>query len=347
MCKLSVLIPAYNEERHISTCLETLLEQTYHDFEVIVVDDGSTDGTASICSHYSKAFQHFTLVRKRNEGRVEARRTALDHASGEYVVYLDADDGLMPDALAQVAQAINENNADVYIYGYTECSRVYVRGGQREETVGGGDYRKCDFKRELLSGRQNALWNKAIKKSILLECKKDSEANSLSFGEDLYELISVADRVDGATVIDSILYQYHRHEGATTSHYCRRHADDLAVVSRRVMDYGEKWGLRALSTACVLLQCCNLLKELWRDKNYKGKKKEMQYIRAALNELPMDVCLGIDLLRLDNRKIVYSLLKGHYLRAGLIIEFEKLLKDVGRLLACGVRRVQRIDKRDR
>lgn len=344
MSKFSVLIPAFNEERHISACLETLLTQTYHDFEVIVVDDGSTDRTASICSHYSESFQDFTLVRKRNEGRVEARRTALDHASGEYVIYVDADDGLMPDALAQVAQAINENNADVYMYGYTECPRVCVRGGQLGEIV--GDYKKCDFKGELLSGRQNALWNKAIKKSILLECKKNSEANSLSFGEDLYELISVADRVDEAVVIDSVLYQYHRHEGATTSHYCRRHSDDLAVVSRRLLDYGEKWGLRASSIECVLLQYCNLLKELWRDENYKGKKKEMQYIRAALSELPMDVCLGIDLLRLDNRRIVYSLLKGHSLRAGLIIVFEKLAKDVGQLLSCGVRRVQGIDKRD-
>ena len=90
--KVSVIIPVYNAESFLDECIQSVLNQTYNDFEVILVNDGSTDRSLEICTKYGKAYTNVKVVNQRNEGGMSARRTGFYHSDGEWIMFVDADD---------------------------------------------------------------------------------------------------------------------------------------------------------------------------------------------------------------------------------------------------------------
>ena len=94
---ISVIVPVYNVERYIRQCVESILEQTYADLEIILVDDGSTDGSGSICDEYKLKDNRVVVIHKCNGGLSEARNAGLDIARGEYIGFVDSDDYIEPD----------------------------------------------------------------------------------------------------------------------------------------------------------------------------------------------------------------------------------------------------------
>lgn len=106
MPRFSILIPVYNVERYLDSCLQSVLRQSLTDCEVIVVDDGSTDGSGDMLEGFREAFAQrgmaYTIIHQDNQGLSGARNTALEHCRGEYILFLDSDDMLHPDALARI-----------------------------------------------------------------------------------------------------------------------------------------------------------------------------------------------------------------------------------------------------
>ena len=121
MTSISIVIPAYNNAHLISKCLDSILEQSYDNWETVVVDDGSPDNMKDVVSSYAARDSRITLVSKPvNEGRHLARKTGTEHASNSHIMYLDADDALAsPDALARIAQAIEDEPCDILRFGLT------------------------------------------------------------------------------------------------------------------------------------------------------------------------------------------------------------------------------------
>lgn len=99
--RLSVIIPVYNSEKHLSRCLDSLLDQglQQHDFEILIVNDGSTDGSRRIAEHYAQENACVTIINKKNGGAGSARNLGMDYAKGDYVYFIDSDDYLMPNCL--------------------------------------------------------------------------------------------------------------------------------------------------------------------------------------------------------------------------------------------------------
>ena len=100
--RISIIIPVYNAEEYLDRCLESVLEQSFTSFEVILVDDGSTDSSPLICDRYSATDPRFRTVHKENGGVSSARNAGMDLAKGEYLMFLDSDDALLPDALERI-----------------------------------------------------------------------------------------------------------------------------------------------------------------------------------------------------------------------------------------------------
>lgn len=115
---ISVVIAAYNTEKYIAKCLESLKKQTYTDFEAIVVVDGATDKTADICGEFSKQDSRFITVRRKNGGLAAARNTGLERCTAEYVAFVDSDDYVSPDYLEILVNAIKANDCDISACGY-------------------------------------------------------------------------------------------------------------------------------------------------------------------------------------------------------------------------------------
>lgn len=128
---VSVIIPAYNAESYLDQCLDSLSMQTFEDFEVIVVDDGSTDSSASIANGYEHMDERFRLIRQKNGGVSKARNVGIDEAKGRYITFVDADDALHPKALAAMYGALRDNEAQVCITALTRFSKDWRTNGVR------------------------------------------------------------------------------------------------------------------------------------------------------------------------------------------------------------------------
>lgn len=117
MKKVSIIVPVYNLENCLSKCLETLINQTYTNFEVILIDDGSKDGSYEICKDFCKKDNRFRVLHHDNHGVSFSRNKGLESASGEYVIFVDGDDEVLPDMLAHYVTAMEDSQADVTIGG--------------------------------------------------------------------------------------------------------------------------------------------------------------------------------------------------------------------------------------
>lgn len=121
--KFSVIIPVYNVEKYLKECVESVLKQNYLNYEVILVDDGSTDCSGTICDFYAKTYKKVGVIHKKNGGLSDARNAGLGVAQGEYIVFVDSDDWIEPDALNNFDQCLDNTEVtkpDIIITRMTE-----------------------------------------------------------------------------------------------------------------------------------------------------------------------------------------------------------------------------------
>lgn len=116
--KVSVIVPVYNVEKYLKNCVESLINQTYENIEIILVDDGSTDNSGKICDELSKKDNRIIVIHKENEGVSKARNTALEQSCGEYISFVDSDDSLEAGSYENLVQQMESNDLDVLAFQY-------------------------------------------------------------------------------------------------------------------------------------------------------------------------------------------------------------------------------------
>lgn len=126
--KISVIVPIYNTEQYLPECIDSILSQTFSDFELILVNDGSPDNSAQICEYYQKKDSRIKIVKKQNGGLSSARNAGLEIAAGEYLVFVDSDDYIETDYLETAYTTVISTGVDLYIGGYYE---VHEADGQK------------------------------------------------------------------------------------------------------------------------------------------------------------------------------------------------------------------------
>lgn len=147
MCKISVIIPVYNAEKHIKNCLCSLLTQTFKGYEIILINDGSTDSSTEICQFFTQQHSNIFLYNKENGGAASARNLGLEKAMGDYVSFVDADDTVCPDFLEKLYNAAKDNNADICMCDYTK----FTKSGSFpfSQPIRSGFYSKAQIEDEL------------------------------------------------------------------------------------------------------------------------------------------------------------------------------------------------------
>ena len=146
MVKVNIGVPVYNVEAYLRECLDSIMNQTFKDFEVIMVDDGSTDNSFNICQEYVARDNRFKLIHQENKGLAGARNTCLKYMHGEYITWIDSDDKVKPDYLEKLLQVQEETDAQII-----NCVRHDIKNGIEHYY----DYTPLykDLKRIELSGR--------------------------------------------------------------------------------------------------------------------------------------------------------------------------------------------------
>lgn len=164
---ISVILNVYNGEKYIKRCVDSVLSQTYTDYELLIVDDGSSDSTAFIIDEYAAKNKKVKAFHTENKGLSGSRRYGLEKVSGEYLIFIDCDDWVENNWLRKLNDAIVNSHSDIAICEYYEehtKGQVYVEIENRENID--------DYARDLIYGRTwNVVWNKLIKTSIIRKYK--------------------------------------------------------------------------------------------------------------------------------------------------------------------------------
>ena len=121
MSKISVIVPVYKAEKFLSNCIKSILNQTYHDLEVILVDDGSPDSSGQICEEYAKKDNRIKVIHQKNAGVAAARNVGLDLATGDYITFVDSDDYIRPQMYEKMLKCAQNNHCDLVM---CDCMKV-------------------------------------------------------------------------------------------------------------------------------------------------------------------------------------------------------------------------------
>lgn len=119
---ISIIVPIYNVQQYLHKCIDSILKQTYKEFEIILVDDGSPDECGSICEEYAQKDSRIKVIHKNNQGLGEARNTGLEVAKGKYVYFLDSDDWIEPNMLQSMLSEMQTEKADFVMCGFKKCT---------------------------------------------------------------------------------------------------------------------------------------------------------------------------------------------------------------------------------
>ena len=132
---VSVIIPVYNVETYIRECVDSVLSQTYTDLEIILVDDGSTDSSGSICDEYSKLDSRIVVIHKENGGLSDARNAGLDAVHGDYILFVDSDDWIQPETVSHLVKRMDEEQAEIVFFDAATVYEDFEDRDYREELV--------------------------------------------------------------------------------------------------------------------------------------------------------------------------------------------------------------------
>lgn len=175
---ISVIVPVYNVEKYLERCLNSLINQTFKDFEIILIDDGSTDESPRICDEIALKYDFIIVLHQSNRGQAFARNRGIEKAKGDYIAFVDSDDFVHPDYLNLLYSAITQANADIAICDFkrfTQESEIKVEKEEIREISEYDNYTifKTDnnFFDAVDNFKKGVLWNKLYKKEQFSEIK--------------------------------------------------------------------------------------------------------------------------------------------------------------------------------
>lgn len=242
---ISVILPVYNRESYLKKCIDSVLNQENVDLELILIDDGSTDGSPAICDDYASRYENVRVYHQENSGLSVVRNAGLDNASGEYIVFIDSDDFLPEGILAKMLLQLKENDADMVMGNYAEYDDEgnYIKQFPIPEKY----LNKVLTKREacellLFSGESHVLivsWGKIFKKAVWDGLRFPDEVVK---SEDQFvfpKLLENCKRIyfSGDTVYNQVFSK----NSITRSNFSRKHlyhAEGVAIVLRYLMEQG-------------------------------------------------------------------------------------------------------------
>lgn len=277
MKEISIIIPVYNKAEYISHCFESLLAQDFESFEVVAVDDGSTDGSGDLCDEAAKQDARIRVIHTENGGVTAARRRGVEAAEGRYIIFVDADDELLPDALKTLYQTITTHEADEVIA--TFCTQ----DGIHSPIVHQGWQRDTDsILRAVVTGKNRfpILWGIIFRKEILDGCL--DTPREIIEGEDLLMQAKVLMKQPRVWFISDCVYRYQL--GLPNS---RKHTLERARLYDQQLKetLAPRWD--DMQSAFVLHQ----LKECERFIIEGQSEVKDRYYRQAIRELPEDIPL--------------------------------------------------------
>lgn len=247
MPQVSIIVPIYNVEPCLHQCIDSVLEQTFSDFELILVDDGSPDNCGVICDEYAQSDTRIHVIHKKNGGLSDARNAGLDAATGEYIFFLDGDDFVDGNLLETVVKHM-ETGIDMVVFRY----RNYYEDGKTQEI----QFKKSgEFVLESYETRRKFIvenlltynvgweaWNRIYSRKVIEKFNLRFADNRKIFAEDLYFFLCYIVHVNKIRVIRDSLYNYRIRSNSIMAG--QRHCLNIGrynELAKAVLEHFQKW----------------------------------------------------------------------------------------------------------
>lgn len=235
---VSVIVPVYNVAPYLREALDSVVNQTYKDLEIIVVDDGSTDGSADICKEYADSDARIKLIQQSNKGLSGARNTGLDIATGDLVAFVDSDDSISPLFVESLINALISSESSIAI---CRCSVINSSGNLNGvaasyvfPTLSSGFYERRDAIRLLVEEKISAnVCGKLFRRELL----SDVRFPEGHVYEDAVLSFKLFDKAERVVVVDESLYNYRRRTGSITASINMDNINDCFLAHNSVSEF--------------------------------------------------------------------------------------------------------------
>ncbi len=255
--KVSIIVPVYNVSVFLTRCLNSIVDQSYTDIEIILVDDGSTDGSSAICDEWAEKDSRIKVIHKQNGGLSSARNAGLEVASGEYVVFVDGDDFVDAAYIEKLLDAARGSNADIAMCNY----RFVDESGKEIANDNYTHYSRQDafdsyealrlFEDKSYRTFFDVVWNKIFKRKLFDDVRFPEGINVV---EDIAVMPILYHKAEKVCVVDDALYNY-VYRAESLSHAKRDRQDDLKLripmMEKRLALYRE-WNIKELCLSHII-----------------------------------------------------------------------------------------------
>lgn len=234
--KISVIIPVYKVEKYLPKCIESIVNQTYNNLEIILVDDGSPDRSSEICDKYALKDGRIKVIHKENGGVARARNTGLDAATGDYIGFVDSDDWIETDMYELLMKNAIKYDADISM-----CGETVYENGEIVSAPNSGEVRLLNRieakKSTVVGGTMGFVWNKIYKRDTVGDVRFSSDYGC---SEDLMFVYQLLENTDKIVVDSSAKYNYFRNDGGITKGEFGYGAFGVVDVKRRILNLEEE-----------------------------------------------------------------------------------------------------------
>ncbi len=317
MAEISIVVPVYNVEKYLEKCLDSLLNQTFTDVEILLVDDGSTDHSLKICKNYAEKDGRIRVIHQLNQGLSAARNTGIENATGKYIGFIDSDDYIDEDMYEYLYNQITNQKADIAVCGiYNEYADIVRRAYPKDECVVATQKEAMAMVLEA-----NKISVNAVNKLYKIEIFKNLRYPVGKLSEDAHLILEILLQAEKIVISTSPKYHYvHRENSITTAPYRKK---DLSVIEAYIKNKKiiEKFYPDLLEVAefrCFFAYFY-VLDKMALTKNFKDKatrKKLIKEIRANKSKLKNNSFVG------RNRKIAAIGLMIHPIFYNMFVRIE-------------------------
>ena len=323
---VSVIIPVYNSERYISKSLESVLNQTYSNIEIIIIDDGSTDSSCDICRKYADLNENIKLIAKKNEGVSQARNVGINVSSGKWIMFLDSDDYIEKDTIKNAMNLVTRDNCDTICWNYKKmidhklinCKRINEITLNNKESLNSIIYSIIEssyYEKNYYGDFIRAPWAKILNMKIIKEnnIKFDPKLN---IGEDAMFLIEYFTYARKVKFINNYNNIYRITPTSTVGKY-KNDLDKQIIIQLKKIKYLieiiEEIDSKKLNIVISKFYL-NSIYELIYNYNFKGNKQHCFNLRKFIEETQINM-KEIKFKFLSKRQIlIYSLIKFNKIR---------------------------------
>jgi len=313
--QISIVVPVYNVEQYLEKCVNSIINQTYKNLEIILIDDGATDSSGKLCDELAKIDNRIKVYHKENGGLSDARNYGVERATGDYIGFVDSDDYIDSEMYEKLYEAIKKEDVDV-----AECNFRFIYSNRITNYTDDKYYlvlNKDEYTKEYVTMNRifGAAWTKLIKSSLAKEIKFPKG----KLFEDGFYSLELMKKARNFVIFDSPYYNYVMRENSITTNKFSEKSLDIFIVCDKVEDYFIKNNNLDIQKDVYLLLFRNILFQykLYITRNHKYRKKYEDYLAKYAQYLDKYNHMELKLFRLSS-KYFYYFIKLNILRKKFI-----------------------------